>query len=165
VTSTSWERIPEQFLLTGWTEQDGPLDTPCWIWNGSKNHGGYGLVSHFRAHRISYEIVNGGIPDELLIRHMCHVRACVNPAHLRTGTHAENYEDSRIAGRISWGAKAPNARLTDAQVHEIRALRDAGALQKDLAKQFAVSASCISMILRGARWNPNGPSRAKDKTK
>lgn len=149
---TSWERIPARFAEIGYTLTPGPLETDCWVWNGTKNPNGYGVLHTFRAHRISYEIANGGIPDDLLIRHQCHVRACVNPAHLLVGTHADNADDARKAGRFHYGEANPGARLTDAQVDEIRELAATTSMfHKDIAARYGVSQTLVSGILRGTK--------------
>lgn len=70
----------------------------CWIWTGAltKGYGAFRLDGRFiQAHRYSYECVNGEIDDGLVIRHMCHNRACCHPDHLRSGSHLDNYWDSR----------------------------------------------------------------------
>lgn len=72
----------------------------CWEWVGAKTTAGYG---HLRvgngirkttyAHRVSYEIHHGPIPEGMHIDHACHNRACVNPAHLRLATVKQNNEN------------------------------------------------------------------------
>ena len=66
----------------------------CWIWAGSRDRGGYGMlridrVRHW-AHRLAYEEWVGAIPDGLEIDHLCRRHDCVNPKHLEPVTHREN---------------------------------------------------------------------------
>jgi hypothetical protein len=68
----------------------------CWLWTGSLKSSGYGQINIDRiprvAHRISYELTNGAIPEGLEIDHICHERRCVNPGHLRAVTRKQNAE-------------------------------------------------------------------------
>jgi hypothetical protein len=66
----------------------------CWLWRGAFNTGGYGVLKMDKrmriAHRVSWELLVGPIPDGLTIDHLCKVRACINPAHLEPVTSGEN---------------------------------------------------------------------------
>lgn len=66
----------------------------CWLWTGACINTGYGVLQHegkvLLAHRISYELYHGGIPDGLDLDHKCRVTFCVNPSHLEPVTHQEN---------------------------------------------------------------------------
>lgn len=66
----------------------------CWLWTGADNGNGYAVFSvsgtNALAHRVSYELVNGPIPEGLVIDHLCRVRLCVNPAHLEAVTTSVN---------------------------------------------------------------------------
>lgn len=65
----------------------------CWIWSACKNPFGYGtfyLKKLMRAHRVSYEISYGSIPNNLTIDHLCRNTSCVRPEHLEAVTQREN---------------------------------------------------------------------------
>lgn len=81
----------------------------CWLWTGNKGWDGYG---HFwldgrdvMAHRFSYELHRGQIPDGLTIDHLCRNKSCVNPEHLDPCTAAENTRRSPIGGWVKNRAK------------------------------------------------------------
>ena|ERR1035437_3059531 len=75
----------------------------CWTWNKSKNSKGYGLVwfglKPYLAHRLSYVMNYGAIPDKLLVCHRCDNPSCVRPDHLFLGTHKDNTRDMIAKGR------------------------------------------------------------------
>jgi hypothetical protein len=69
---------------------------PCWWWTGSliAGYGSFSIDSKSTpAHRYSYVLANGPIPDGLHLDHICHNRACVNPEHLRPVTQKQNAEN------------------------------------------------------------------------
>lgn len=77
-------------------------ESGCWIWMG-REWRGYGLLSvkskNTRAHRISYEVHIGPIPDGMIVCHSCDVRSCINPDHLWIGTVKDNNNDALQKGR------------------------------------------------------------------
>ncbi len=91
------------------------------MWTGGKQVSGYGMAYHHDengksvykpAHRASYELTYGPIPDGLDVLHRCDNPPCVNPAHLFLGTHAENMVDRNTKGRQARGERHPHAKLT-----------------------------------------------------
>lgn len=72
----------------------------CWLWNGRKTNGGYGVFSFnnnvIRAHRFSYELFKNEIPVNLDLDHLCRNTKCVNPQHLEPVSKYENQKRSPI---------------------------------------------------------------------
>lgn len=81
----------------------------CWIWTGAKQGHGYGCFrvgdKRIGAHRYSYQIHNGDIPDGLFVCHTCDNMFCVNPEHLWLGTAKQNTSDMLRKGRGKLGIK------------------------------------------------------------
>jgi hypothetical protein len=162
---TPLERLKEKFDVA---------ENGCWMWKAANVPKGYGVM-YFNgrqqyAHRISYQIHVGAIPDGLFVLHRCDTPACVNPEHLFLGTLADNTADMMAKGRSKGGApsgdrnpmrihkallsgeKNGSSKLTMEQVEEIRRLYKAGVVQTKLAVQFGVNQPHISRIVRGESW-------------
>ena len=62
----------------------------CWLWTAKKEKAGYGRFSirdhEFAAHRVSYQLLKGDIPDGFTLDHTCKNPSCVNPDHLEPVT-------------------------------------------------------------------------------
>ena len=137
----------------------GPRQS-CWEWQGSRTPKGYGNMkvggrAVAYSHRISWIIHAGPIPDGMIVMHSCDNPPCVNPAHLRLGTMAENTADMLRKGRGTTGERNYSAKLTWEQVDQIRALyrgRGKGPTQQEIADRFGVANSVVSRILTGQIW-------------
>lgn len=125
----------------------------CWPWQGYQDGDGYGRFQYGGrmrpAHELALSFTTGEerLPD-LETCHACHNPQCCNPNHLRFDTHQGNVDDTVAAGRH---LKPSIRKLTDEQVELIRNRLAAGARQQDLADQYGVTNSTISMIKTGKR--------------
>lgn len=130
----------------------------CWLWTASHNGRGYGVIGkndgrRWYAHRLSYEIHHGPVPAGLSVCHTCDTPGCVNPKHLWLGKHLENARDMIRKGRALHREFHPSAKLTWAEVREIRRLRGR-VTQKNLACRYGVTKANIARIHLGLTWKP-----------
>ena len=86
----------------------------CWLWSAGKFADGYGALNYGShkpgyAHRFSYLLRHGEIPEGAVVMHTCDTPACVNPNHLQAGSQASNIKDAVSRGR--WMTPARKAWL------------------------------------------------------
>ena len=170
-----------------WSKIDKtPNPNGCWIWIAGKDKDGYGFFKlngkTIRAHRFSYEIHYGKIPNGLNVLHHCDNPTCIRPHHLFLGTCQDNSNDMKIKNRqakgskhgsikhperlsrgdkhywhlhpeIKFGEKNPNNKLTNEQVLEIRHKYIPRKYgHKILAKEYNVHPHLIYLILKNKNW-------------
>ena len=128
----------------------------CWWWSASLTKDGYGQFNYnnkvHRAHRISYELHKGIIPNNLLIRHTCNNPSCVNPNHLVLGTNQDNKNDCVKANRQAKGSKIKISVLKEPDIPLIKEMLKTGLSQRAIAKKFSVTKSTITAINLGKSW-------------
>lgn len=156
------ERFARHYRVNG--------QTGCWNWQGHISPSGYGSFRIYPrarcaigAHRASWLLHRGGIPEGQLVCHRCDNKKCVNPEHLFVGSYTDNMKDAAKKGRMNWshetrlkimprllrGEKHHQAKLSEREVLTIRGSDEKGT---DLARQYDVSNKSISRIKRGTVW-------------
>lgn len=128
----------------------------CWEWKGLIMEVGYGAHSikgkACYAHRFSYELHFGEIPNGKLICHSCDNRKCVNPSHLFVGSHLDNTKDMIDKKRNCKGTNVLTHKLKEEDVIKIRSLRKEGFSYNKIANQFGVCWSVARRICLNQSW-------------
>ncbi len=164
--------FPDDFAVYFWSHVDRTIDG-CWPWQLARDKDGYGLVKYQRrmrrAHRVAWQLANDApIPSGLWVLHRCNNPPCQNPAHLYVSNAQANADDRERAGhtrrgdahdsrvhpeRRPRGERQWNARLTDAQVLELRAAYARGeGPARVLAARFGIGRSTAQFILSRRSW-------------
>jgi hypothetical protein len=155
----------------------------CWLWMAARDKDGYGNVrwrmERERAHRLSWRLTYGNIPDGLWVLHRCDNPPCVRPDHLFLGTAKDNTADMLNKGRYishrqKWtpeqrakvaefyrqypevrarGERCHTAKLTAEKVLEMRRVRrETGRPYADIAIEFGVSKRAALLAIQGITW-------------
>ena len=136
--------------------------TGCYLWGGYTNGVGYGQLSVGRGgngrcgkvlvHRLTHQMVYGELADDIILRHTCDTRACVNPEHTIPGTQKQNVHDAIKRGRWARGSGFSHAKLTEGQIPAIRVAIANGANLAALARTLGVSPTALYAIKGGRSW-------------
>lgn len=130
--------------------------TGCWEWRGGKISAGYGSFTLYKetylAHRVAYGVKYGLIPEGFVICHRCDNPSCINPEHLFLGTMSDNIKDRDTKGRTTRGESQHASKLTRQGVLDIRRKLAEGVRQKDVAKQYSLHQTTISLIKMRKNW-------------
>ena len=130
----------------------------CWEWQAGCDHEGYGrfhIVKWDRqANRVAYKIYYGVDPEQNCVLHICDNPSCVNPLHLKLGTHADNMAEMKAKGRGYGRPGSINnlAKLTETQVISIRQQYANGVRAVELMEAFSMSKTGIYSILQRRTW-------------
>ena len=130
----------------------------CWVWKLGKDKDGYGIFKGMigtttfkRAHRYSYALHTGDLLIGAQVLHSCDNPRCVNPAHLSSGTAADNMRDKLQKGRqrAPEGEKHRDAILTERQARRI--LKDPRTYA-EIAAEYNVAPSTIGSLKQRVSW-------------
>jgi HNH endonuclease len=154
------ERFAQRYLVD--------KDTGCWNWTERVNSKGYGIIAgeingkryvpkgqQMLAHRVSWILFRGDIPDSdaahgTVVMHTCDNPRCVNPKHLQLGTQSDNVKDMvskgrRIQGYVPSGAEHWNSAFSQA---DIDLICSTAGRTKELAERFGVHVATIKKLRR-----------------
>lgn len=132
----------------------------CWEWTAttSKQRLGYGRFwdngTLVCAHRYSYELENGPVPDGFLVLHRCDNSLCVRPDHLYLGTQFDNMHDMKRRGRErkAYGSDNKSTKLNPEIVRVVRKL--AGRITyNEIGELWGISKGHVGHIVRGDIWS------------
>ena len=152
-----WSKVDKN----GPTPSHRPELGPCWEWQGGKVKG-YGTFRVGKGHTKGAHVVAHCLANKVpilvghsvCVLHKCDNKPCCNPAHLMTGTLADNVSDMMTKGRhrALVGELLPHTKLTAAKVIEIRRRRAAGETLQALADEFSVAHSSIGKVASRRSW-------------
>lgn len=128
----------------------------CWVWIANKDDKGYGKFHHnetmMKAHRVSWILHYGDIPDGMCVCHTCDNRDCVNPNHLWLGTHQDNMKDRTQKKRSNFnirGDKNHSAKYTQEQIENIIKLKEEGYSRHQISDKLNIPYLYIKRVLSG----------------
>jgi len=149
--------LKEKAVRRFWSKVDKQDEDECWEWMAARTDEGYGAFSIQRtsivAHRFSWELMHGKLPEGMLVCHKCDNPPCVNPHHLFLGTQKRNMEDKVQKGRAARGSKIGNAVLKENDVIEIKRLLECGLGPTEIARMYKVSQGAIMCIKSKRNWS------------
>lgn len=135
----------------------------CWPWVGQLGkpsrvnmlYGRFAMLSDgktksYRSHRFVWMLMRGPIPDGMNVLHRCDNTKCCNPEHLFLGSQHDNIEDMKRKNRQARGENNVKAKLTEADVREIRASTETTSA---LAKRYGVHYTTMVKVRDGRFWS------------
>ena len=136
-----------------WMKVDKHGPNGCWVWTGYRQKFGHGWTRYGLAHRYAWTLLRGEIPAGKFLCHTCDNPPCVNPDHLYVGDRLDNQGDMKRRGRSTFGERNPKAKMTAAQVIEMRRLRsEEGLTLRELSERFPITETVVQQICAGKKW-------------
>lgn len=153
------EIIGNESVVKRFLAKIGPSSSNgCQIWMAAKDAAGYGRFfigeNMIFAHRVSFILVNGSIPDGMVIMHLCNNPSCVNPDHLRCGTQLENIQqrEQQNRGKRFYGEENKRSKLKNTDILNIRKMGMDGVSSSIIALHFGINARSARRIIAKQRW-------------
>jgi hypothetical protein len=144
-----------------WEKVDKKGENECWNWLAFVHPTGYGKIAinrkMYHAHRISWELTNGKIPEGMFVLHKCDNRKCVNPDHLFLGSNKDNMKDMVNKGRgkhpDNRGERHGLHKLTEENVRKIREIYKTKVYtQEEIGNMFGIKRQQVSTIILRKTW-------------
>lgn len=166
-------RIVRDFnWLLRWINKDGPIPShkpelgQCWQWLGKTHErGGYGyfqfglrdvsgksVITSWVAHRYSWFLNFGEIPEGLLVLHKCDNRLCCRPDHLWLGTALDNARDMINKERGLRGEKHPKNKISRSHARRIKEMLKSGLQPTAISQELKISRNIVANIKQGRAW-------------
>lgn len=153
--------LSDKEISNFWAKVTIGTSTDCWHWVAATRPTGlgYGAFSingrSYRAHRIAWFLYNRRRPGNLPVCHHCDNPRCCNPHHLFLGTLSDNCKDMVQKGRgvDNRGENYGQAKLSNADISQIRKLYNLGYPQYNIAKEFQIHQATVSRIVNYLRWS------------
>ena len=156
--------LSEKDIARFWSKVKIGSPNECWEWQAGDNGTGYGKFyvggegnPQKYAHRISWIVENGDIPEGLFLCHKCDNPKCVNPTHLFLGTQSENMKDASRKGRCKpsyiHGEACGRGKLKEEDIPIIKDMIRSGVSMNVIAKKYEVTKQSIFHIKTGRNWS------------
>lgn len=140
-----------------WEKVEATYADKCWNWAGHLGKFNYGQIQvngrPEPAHRVSWELRFGTIPDGMCVLHRCDNPSCVNPHHLFLGTNLDNIKDRHAKNRDARGERSGKSTLTNDQVIQIKRLYRPKVFGcRKIGKQLGIDHSTVCHVISGRTW-------------
>ena len=138
----------EEWIQRFWRKVNKAGEDECWEWMAHKDKRGYGRYAFQRsiraAHRVAYELCKGTIPSGKIVMHSCDNPPCVNPKHLKVGTHSDNSRDMLRKHRSN------RQKISNQDAEVIRHTH--ARFIRLLARKYRLTTTSIHYIIRRQAW-------------
>ena len=152
------EMANREILLERFEEKYIPEpNSGCWLWTAAVDSGGYGTFwingTTVGAHRSSWILLVGEIPEGMHVLHRCDTRCCVNPSHLWLGSNKDNVDDRERKGRNKIpGLRGENHGMSRLNERVVMEIYNATGSQSEIGKRFGVHQTTVCNIKTRKRW-------------